>query len=160
MGNGLQTAGEEAPRPALAGGLLPLCAPRGFCRPEAEPGCSDAEFQRIRQMVRGEGASGNGTASSAASRRPPFEADLVRVGPHWATLGLLVNVESHPRHLVIDSIWGPSLVSEWNEAACEDMKVSVGDHIISVNGLQLSKEEMSRVMLNTQRYQSLVLEIG
>mmetsp|Transcript_70518 Transcript_70518/g.181743 ORF Transcript_70518/g.181743 Transcript_70518/m.181743 type:complete len:161 (+) Transcript_70518:81-563(+) len=63
----------------------------------------------------------------------PFDINLVRVGDHWRTLGLLVSPDDDPRYLIVDDIWEPSLVSQWNQTNSEDKRVHTGDIILSVN---------------------------
>lgn len=68
--------------------------------------------------------------------------DLHRVGDHWRTLGLLVSPDDDPRYLIVDDIWEPSLVSEWNAKSPEDQRIKPGDIILAVNGASVSGEEM------------------
>merc|ERR1712203_882007 len=74
-------------------------------------------------------------------KRPGFDVDLVRVGDHWRTLGLLVSPDDDPKHLIVDDIWEPSLVSEWNTAHPE-AQIRAGDTITKVNGTDNSGEDM------------------
>merc|ERR1719424_1358784 len=84
---------------------------------------------------------GNNRASNRKTR-PPFDVTLERSGKHWRTLGLLVSPDDDTRYLVIDDIWEPSLISEWNGCHGEDQKVKAGDIIISVNDSTCNGEEM------------------
>jgi len=76
------------------------------------------------------------------ARRPAFDVVLERSGKHWRTLGLLVSPDDDPRYLIIDDIWEPSLISEWNASHGEDQKVRAGDLIVSVNNSTCNGEEM------------------
>jgi hypothetical protein len=75
-------------------------------------------------------------------RRQPFEVNLERTGKHWRTLGLLVSPDDDPRFLIVDDIWEPSLISEWNASKEEELKVKAGDIIKSVNGSNCNGEDM------------------
>lgn len=75
-------------------------------------------------------------------RRSPFEVEIERIGPNWRTLGLLVSPDDDVRFLVVDEIWEPSLISEWNHAHHEDMQVRPKDIIVSINGSNCNGEEM------------------
>lgn len=85
-----------------------------------------------------EGNAGKGPRQ----RRTAFDVVLERSGKHWRTLGLLVSPDDDPRYLIIDDIWEPSLVSEWNAAHDEAQRVRAGDIIISVNESVCNGEEM------------------
>mmetsp|Transcript_8593 Transcript_8593/g.19103 ORF Transcript_8593/g.19103 Transcript_8593/m.19103 type:complete len:153 (+) Transcript_8593:92-550(+) len=71
-----------------------------------------------------------------------FEVMLHRVGDHWRTLGLLVSPDDDPNYLIVDDVWQPSLVAEWNARNPEDKQVRPGDIILSVNGIGKSGEAM------------------
>eukprot|EP00419_Tripos_fusus_P027721 CAMPEP_0172715980 /NCGR_PEP_ID=MMETSP1074-20121228/67857_1 /TAXON_ID=2916 /ORGANISM="Ceratium fusus, Strain PA161109" /LENGTH=205 /DNA_ID=CAMNT_0013540613 /DNA_START=39 /DNA_END=652 /DNA_ORIENTATION=- len=66
--------------------------------------------------------------------RRQFEVEILRVGPHWRTLGLLVTPDACPNYLVVDDVWEPSLISEWNSTNPEGHTVLPGDFITCVNG--------------------------
>jgi len=75
-------------------------------------------------------------------QRPPFDVELERTGPHWRTLGLLVSPDDDIRYLVVDDIWEPSLISQWNKEHDEDKQVKPQDIITSINGSTCNGEEM------------------
>eukprot|EP00931_Biecheleriopsis_adriatica_P081763 TRINITY_DN55103_c0_g1_i1.p2 TRINITY_DN55103_c0_g1~~TRINITY_DN55103_c0_g1_i1.p2 ORF type:complete len:181 (-),score=42.67 TRINITY_DN55103_c0_g1_i1:39-581(-) len=75
-------------------------------------------------------------------RPVPIEVNLVRQGVYWRTLGLLVSPDDDPQYLVVDDIWGPSLITEWNSKRQKENQVRVGDQIISVNGISGRGEAM------------------
>merc|ERR1719207_293799 len=93
------------------------------------------------------------------ARRPAFDVVLERSGKHWRTLGLLVSPDDDPKYLIIDDIWEPSLISEWNAAHGEDQKVRAGDIIISVNDSQCSGEEMLSKIQALGKGASIVLRV-
>lgn len=67
-------------------------------------------------------------------RRQPINVEIVREGKHWKTLGLIVSRTDNPRHLIVEDIWKPSLISEWNEKQAEKNQIEVGDIIVEANG--------------------------
>merc|ERR1719480_307754 len=77
-----------------------------------------------------------------SERRPPFAIEFKRTGPYWMTLGLLVDCGDRPRSLMIDHIWEPSLISEWNARCERERQVHIGDRITSVNGVECESPEM------------------
>lgn len=66
-------------------------------------------------------------------KRPSFEVDLIREGKHWRTLGLIVSADDSPKYLIVEDIWRPSLISEWNDLHLPAQHVCVGDFITSIN---------------------------
>mmetsp|Transcript_145947 Transcript_145947/g.254655 ORF Transcript_145947/g.254655 Transcript_145947/m.254655 type:complete len:158 (-) Transcript_145947:122-595(-) len=86
--------------------------------------------------------TGNATPKTPRQRRVPFQVELSRTGKHWRTLGLLVSPDDDPRYLIVDDIWEPSLISEWNGANPEEKRVRAGDIITAVNNSTCSGEEM------------------
>eukprot|EP00421_Protoceratium_reticulatum_P000187 CAMPEP_0168369314 /NCGR_PEP_ID=MMETSP0228-20121227/6694_1 /TAXON_ID=133427 /ORGANISM="Protoceratium reticulatum, Strain CCCM 535 (=CCMP 1889)" /LENGTH=147 /DNA_ID=CAMNT_0008382171 /DNA_START=9 /DNA_END=448 /DNA_ORIENTATION=- len=90
-------------------------------------------------------------------RRPPFEVTIVRTGVHWRTLGLLVSPDDNPAYLIVDDIWEPSLVSEWNKANNEDKRVRPGDMITAVNEQQVNGEAMLEIIQGSGKTSSLKL---
>jgi len=81
-------------------------------------------------------------AQARLSEQQAFEVVVVRAGKHWKTLGVLVSPDDDPRYLMVDDIWEPSLVSEWNAAQPEDKRVKSGDTITGVNGSSCNGEQM------------------
>merc|ERR1719461_2062574 len=81
-----------------------------------------------------------------ANRHYPLEVKLVRTGAHWRTLGLLVSPDDDPRYLIVDDIWEPSMISEWNAKQTEEKRVVAGDMITSVNGSDCSGKEMLAII--------------
>merc|ERR1719330_731401 len=75
------------------------------------------------------------------NRRPPFEVELIRTGENWRTLGLLVSPDDDPRYLIVDDIWSPSLVSEWNSEHPEAL-IEPGDIITAVDGVACGGDDM------------------
>merc|ERR1719218_156462 len=75
-------------------------------------------------------------------RRAPFEVSIVREGKHWKTLGLIVSADDNPRHLIVEDIWQPSLISEWNATHDRDKQVRVGDIIVSINDCSSDSKAM------------------
>mmetsp|Transcript_74053 Transcript_74053/g.214519 ORF Transcript_74053/g.214519 Transcript_74053/m.214519 type:complete len:172 (+) Transcript_74053:79-594(+) len=94
----------------------------------------------------GAGASAVPVASQGAGvntgRRQPFDAELVRVGEYWRTLGLLVSPDDDPSFLIVDDIWEPSLASQWNDQQPEAYKIKPGHVIQAVNGVSEGGEDM------------------
>jgi hypothetical protein len=101
------------------------------------------------------------TAGSGGSekRRPQFEVTMERTGSHWRTLGLLVSPDDDPRHLVVDDVWEPSLISEWNKAQDDSKKVRPGDMIVSVNGIRSNGETMLEQIQSSGKGSTLILKI-
>mmetsp|Transcript_34512 Transcript_34512/g.71001 ORF Transcript_34512/g.71001 Transcript_34512/m.71001 type:complete len:176 (-) Transcript_34512:81-608(-) len=83
---------------------------------------------------------------SLKRRRAPIEVTLVRQGMYWRTLGLLVSPDDNPQYLVVDDVRGPSLISEWNAAQPEELRIHQGDQILAVNGVAGWWEEMLRTI--------------
>mmetsp|Transcript_6469 Transcript_6469/g.10268 ORF Transcript_6469/g.10268 Transcript_6469/m.10268 type:complete len:214 (-) Transcript_6469:15-656(-) len=77
--------------------------------------------------------------------RQPLDVELVREGKYWRTLGLIVSADENPRYLIIEDIWHPSLISEWNASNKLGRQVRVGDIITAINNV----EGDSRKMLST-----------
>mmetsp|Transcript_26791 Transcript_26791/g.46473 ORF Transcript_26791/g.46473 Transcript_26791/m.46473 type:complete len:219 (-) Transcript_26791:54-710(-) len=85
---------------------------------------------------------GNDRDEIQVSRRQPFDMEIVREGKYWRTLGLIVSGTDNPRHLVVEDIWSPSLVSEWNEKRPKDSQVQIGDIIVEANGESADNRSM------------------
>lgn len=96
---------------------------------------------------------------SPNGKRPPFTVELLRTGQNWRTLGLLVSPDDDPRFLVVDDIWEPSLISDWN-AAHSEMRVKPGDVIKSVNESTCGGEEMLAKIQALGKGTSLRLQIA
>eukprot|EP00930_Biecheleria_cincta_P005790 TRINITY_DN106749_c0_g1_i1.p1 TRINITY_DN106749_c0_g1~~TRINITY_DN106749_c0_g1_i1.p1 ORF type:complete len:184 (+),score=29.36 TRINITY_DN106749_c0_g1_i1:32-583(+) len=88
------------------------------------------------------GAFALGKHGNSQLRPAPIRVSLMRQGAHWRTLGLLVSPDDDPQHLVVDDIWGPSLVTEWNAQVPEEQRIHIGDQIIAVNNVSGIGEEM------------------
>mmetsp|Transcript_21900 Transcript_21900/g.40268 ORF Transcript_21900/g.40268 Transcript_21900/m.40268 type:complete len:181 (-) Transcript_21900:95-637(-) len=81
-----------------------------------------------------------------ARKRTPFEVVLKREGKHWMTVGLLVSPDDDPTYLLVDDIWKPSLIDEWNQSCERDLKVQPGDRITAVNGNSCGAEQMLELL--------------
>merc|ERR1712083_738758 len=66
--------------------------------------------------------------------RKPIEVLLMREGPHWRNIGLVLNADSDPGCVVIDAVEPQSLIDDWNRANDDYHQVKPGDQITSVNG--------------------------
>merc|ERR1712046_11318 len=77
--------------------------------------------------------------SSTACR--PFLVALSRKGDQWRHIGITVHPDYRMATLLVDKVWSPSLISNWNDQNPK-MKVCVGDSIGSVNGVSDSAENM------------------
>lgn len=103
------------------------------------------------------------SASPSASPQSPgprldFEVQLVRAGNHWRTLGLLVSPDDDPKYLVIDDIWEPSLVFDWNAAQESDAaRVQPRDLICSVNDSTCDGEGMLGLIQRSGKGSSIKL---
>lgn len=75
----------------------------------------------------------------------PFDVELVREGKHWKILGLFLRFDN-PRHLVIEHIWKPSLISEWTEKLAGGNQIQIGDIIVEVNGESSDSRAMLRAV--------------
>jgi len=84
-----------------------------------------------------------GRGAVSDDQRTPFEVPLVRTGDHWRTLGMLVSPDDDPKVLVIDDVWEPSLIHEWNQRQ-QSERTQVKKHhlIVSVNGISGDAEGM------------------
>jgi len=85
------------------------------------------------------------SAGSSSSRRPPFDVEIWRQGKHWRTLGLICSGGSDGglrQNLVVEDIWHPSLISEWNAAHDGEAQIRVGDVITAVNGAEGTGKEL------------------
>eukprot|EP00444_Apocalathium_aciculiferum_P028373 CAMPEP_0183431018 /NCGR_PEP_ID=MMETSP0370-20130417/54536_1 /TAXON_ID=268820 /ORGANISM="Peridinium aciculiferum, Strain PAER-2" /LENGTH=150 /DNA_ID=CAMNT_0025616577 /DNA_START=70 /DNA_END=522 /DNA_ORIENTATION=- len=83
------------------------------------------------------------SAEKGVRQTRQFNVELIRIGDHWRTLGLLVSPDDNPEYLIVDDIWEPSLVSEWNVAnESTGLEIKPGDIIMSVNGDSNSGEDM------------------
>mmetsp|Transcript_21522 Transcript_21522/g.41078 ORF Transcript_21522/g.41078 Transcript_21522/m.41078 type:complete len:103 (-) Transcript_21522:94-402(-) len=91
--------------------------------------------------------------------RQPFDVELLREGAYWRTLGLIVSADDDPRHLVIDEVWEPSLIAEWNRGCPDDRRVRAGDLITAVNGQQPSSEQMLDLIHACGKHCSVTLTI-
>mmetsp|Transcript_34411 Transcript_34411/g.97762 ORF Transcript_34411/g.97762 Transcript_34411/m.97762 type:complete len:164 (-) Transcript_34411:111-602(-) len=87
------------------------------------------------------------------------EVQIVRVGENWRKLGLLVSPDPDPRYLVVDDVWEPSLVSEWNDRHPQVLHIKAGDVIASVNGGGRNGEEMLSMIQASGQGDSLLLRI-
>mmetsp|Transcript_7014 Transcript_7014/g.16992 ORF Transcript_7014/g.16992 Transcript_7014/m.16992 type:complete len:179 (+) Transcript_7014:73-609(+) len=85
-------------------------------------------------------------AGEMARKRNPFEVVLKREGKHWMTVGLLVSPDDDPTYLLVDDIWKPSLIDEWNQSCDGDKQVQPGDRITAVNGNSCSAEQMLELL--------------
>jgi hypothetical protein len=64
-----------------------------------------------------------------------FEVDLVREGPEWSNLGMLVSPNAaNQDNLNIDEIDANSLLGSWNAKRPRHEQVMEGDIIVAVNG--------------------------
>jgi hypothetical protein len=103
------------------------------------------------------------SASKAAEEREPGSmiVDLMRDGPQWANLGVLVSQNAdNADNLNIDHIDEMSLLGDWNTNLPKNKQVWEGDTIIAVNGctgrelirqIQESSERGCRVTLHISR---------
>mmetsp|Transcript_36585 Transcript_36585/g.72341 ORF Transcript_36585/g.72341 Transcript_36585/m.72341 type:complete len:149 (+) Transcript_36585:50-496(+) len=107
----------------------------------------------VDQKKAGSGQGGGGR------RRQAFDIELLRTGVHWRTLGLLVSPDDNPQYLIIDDIWEPSLISEWNNGQDEDKKVRPGDMITAVNGQRCGGEAMLELIQSSGKSSKLTLRI-
>eukprot|EP00747_Dinoflagellata_sp_TGD_P222227 gnl/TRDRNA2_/TRDRNA2_93953_c0_seq1.p1 gnl/TRDRNA2_/TRDRNA2_93953_c0~~gnl/TRDRNA2_/TRDRNA2_93953_c0_seq1.p1 ORF type:complete len:176 (+),score=34.94 gnl/TRDRNA2_/TRDRNA2_93953_c0_seq1:74-601(+) len=84
-----------------------------------------------------------------SDKRMPFEVILVREGPHWRNLGIVISTfgdaEEIPGRLIVEEIKAPSLISEWNDSQPPETRVCVGNVISCVNGNQ---GQSSEAMIN------------
>merc|ERR1719401_1275967 len=79
--------------------------------------------------------------NAVREEREFFVVELVREGPSWRTIGVLVSPED-PKCLMIDGIMPNSLIAEWNERHQEAQRVKTGSLIMSVNGVSDNADEM------------------
>lgn len=93
--------------------------------------------------------------------RGAFDVELERTGPKWRTLGLMVSPDDDPRHLVVDDIWGPSLIVDWNlmHSLDDERRVRPNDKIVAVNGHEGSSEELLSIIREQGKGATLVLTI-
>lgn len=91
--------------------------------------------------------------------RPPFEVCLVREGKNWRTLGLIVSADGSPRYLVVEDIWQPSLISEWNALQEPSQQVQVGDKIVAINECSGDSIAMLSIMQSLGKGASVILHI-
>mmetsp|Transcript_67060 Transcript_67060/g.119321 ORF Transcript_67060/g.119321 Transcript_67060/m.119321 type:complete len:174 (-) Transcript_67060:30-551(-) len=94
-----------------------------------------------------------------SNHKGEFEVVLKKLGDFWHTLGIVVTPDDDPRYLVVDSIWGPSLISQWNATKPEDQRVRSGDMITAVNGTRSAGEEMLQVLQRQEKGAELTLHI-
>jgi len=106
---------------------------------------------------------GLSNVSKAAGEREPGSmiVDLIRDGPQWANLGVLVSQnEDNADNLNIDHIDEMSLLGDWNANLPKNKQVWEGDVIVAVNGctgrelirqIQESSERGFRVTLHISR---------
>lgn len=130
--------------------------------PPPSPGQQDT-FSHVReyppppvpQIV---GLSNLVNSSVAEFNRQEFEVDLVREGPQWSNLGMLVSPNAaNPDNLNIDEIDECSLLGAWNaKVPSTNAKVLEGDVIVAVNGqtgrdlireIQQTSDQGSRIKL-------------
>ncbi|CAK0875851.1 unnamed protein product [Prorocentrum cordatum] len=96
----------------------------------------------------------------SSSRREPFEVTIVRQGQQWRTLGLVVSPDDDPKYLVIDDIWEPSLVGEYNKLQkSKKFLIRPRDLITSVNGSICDGEGMLNLIQSTTRGACLKLRV-
>uniref|UniRef100_A0A7R9ZVX2 PDZ domain-containing protein n=1 Tax=Pyrodinium bahamense TaxID=73915 RepID=A0A7R9ZVX2_9DINO len=63
------------------------------------------------------------------------EVQIVREGPHWRAIGLIIAPDDNPNCLLIEEVMEPSLISEYNKKQADDFsRVRKGDKIVSLNG--------------------------
>merc|ERR1719293_543774 len=101
-------------------------------------------------------ARGSSEAAEAVARlsgrREPFEVTLVRQGQQWRTLGLVVSPDDDPKYLVVDDIWEPSLVGDYNKLQrIKNLMIRPKDLIASVNGSNCVGEGMLNLIQSTSR---------
>jgi len=64
-----------------------------------------------------------------------IEVDLLRVGTHWNSLGILLSSDGlNNEHLTIDTIDDNGLIPEFNAKSEKDAQVRKGDLVVAVNG--------------------------
>mmetsp|Transcript_47650 Transcript_47650/g.96160 ORF Transcript_47650/g.96160 Transcript_47650/m.96160 type:complete len:187 (-) Transcript_47650:125-685(-) len=70
----------------------------------------------------------------AASCHVGKDVQILRSGPHWRTIGMVIVHPKTQEALAVQEVVAPSLIAEWNEGADEIHKVNKGDRIVAVNG--------------------------
>jgi len=111
--------------------------------------------------TRGKAVEGESPKSGLKKpRRGIFEVELDRTGDHWRTLGLLVSPDDDPKYLIVDDIWEPSLISEWNKKNGEALQVRPGDIIMAVNNQSISGEDMLAKIQASGKGSTLRLQIS
>jgi len=103
--------------------------------------------------------AGRSFSSDHREKRKPFTVELLRVGPSWRVLGLVLSVEEEPGALVVHDLLEPSLVSEWNDTHPEAQQVRPGDIIAGVNGATGRTDQLLAKMQATGRGSTLMLDI-
>eukprot|EP00929_Paragymnodinium_shiwhaense_P120621 TRINITY_DN925_c2_g1_i1.p1 TRINITY_DN925_c2_g1~~TRINITY_DN925_c2_g1_i1.p1 ORF type:complete len:172 (-),score=26.06 TRINITY_DN925_c2_g1_i1:323-838(-) len=107
-----------------------------------------------------EGSLAGRAAKTFDQKRIPFTVELSRTGQNWRTIGLLVSPDDNPKYLVVDDIWEPSLISDWNASHEEGLRVKPGDVITAVNEASSSGEEMLAKIQALGKGTTLRLQIG
>uniref|UniRef100_A0A7S1QDI3 Uncharacterized protein n=1 Tax=Alexandrium catenella TaxID=2925 RepID=A0A7S1QDI3_ALECA len=71
---------------------------------------------------------------SSSLVEPEKMVEIVRTGPHWRTIGMLIVPSEDEMYLTIQAVVTPSLMSSHNEKAEEgSYKVRKGNRIVAVN---------------------------
>lgn len=97
---------------------------------------------------------------SGSETRTPFLVKLTRSGPHWNNIGFLLSPDDSPTSLTIDNMWGPSLLSEWNQQQARTRtQVRPGDMIIAVSKQSKAADHMLLMIQQVGRGEDLLLLI-
>mmetsp|Transcript_64048 Transcript_64048/g.99819 ORF Transcript_64048/g.99819 Transcript_64048/m.99819 type:complete len:153 (-) Transcript_64048:48-506(-) len=91
--------------------------------------------------------------------RPDFVIELERVGPHWRHFGFTVGLDEEGIFLTVDSLWSPSLISEWNKSRTPRRQLKAGDLIKSANGTSGNNVEMLKEIQSIGAGKRLTLEV-
>jgi len=110
----------------------------------------------------GQETTGRETSGEIIVDRTPhnFQVAMLREGKHWRTLGLIVSADDSSGCLIVEDIWCPSLISEWNESrVTDDATVDVGNIITSINGVSNDSKAMLAAIQSLGKGSQVVLQI-
>lgn len=88
-----------------------------------------------------------------------FEVKLIRQGPSWRQMGLVLIAEQDARYLEVDAITEPSSIVEWNDTHDHSVNSRPGDRIITVSDKACDANTVASMMQSLVRGSGIILHI-
>lgn len=92
--------------------------------------------------------------------RRPFQVCMTRSGTNWNNVGAVLSADDAPTYIMVDEVWGPSLLQTWNqEQKTQSTQVRPGDMIVAVNETSSDSSDMVQMIKNVERGEDILLLI-